>query len=139
MVKIKSLEETTKKFIDVTPGRATYYKAGVEDASVDWEGPAAAAEGSYETGVTQAISRKAYGKGVKTSGNAKWRRKAGGAGAERYGPGVRESEEDFKAGFAPYHAVIERVVLPPKGPRGDPGNYERTRAIGEALFKERTK
>lgn len=139
MVRIKSLAAISKKYGDVTPGRAPYYKTGVEDSSVDWEGPAAASESAYEAGVQQAISDKRFGKGVREAGNSKWRRKAAGPGAERFGAGVRAAVDDFQSGFAPFHSAIERVTLSPRGPRGDPGNYKRSQEIGDALHAERVR
>lgn len=138
MPRIKSLDEIADKWADVTPGRAPFYKTGVQDSGVDWEGPTAEAEGAYELGVQQAIADKRFGAGVREAGTAKWRKKSADVGADRFGPGVRAAKADMKAGFAPYHAVIERVQLPDRGPRGDPANLARVQAISEALFKERT-
>jgi len=139
VVRIKSLAAIGKKYGDVTPGRAPYYKTGVEDSSVDWEGPTAASESAYEAGVQQSISDKRFGKGVREAGNPKWRRKSSGPGAERFGAGVRAAVDDFQSGFAPFHAAIERVTLSPRGPRGDPGNYKRAQEIGDALHAERVR
>lgn len=139
MVRIKSLASIGKKYGDVTPGRAPYYKMGVEDGAVDWEGPTADAEPAYEAGVTQAIADKRFGRKVREAGTPKWRRKAGGPGANRYGEGVRAGVDDFQSGFAPYHGVIERVALSPRGARGDPGNYVRSKEIGDALHAERVR
>ena len=136
---MKSLDDIADKWASVTPARAPFYKRGVADTAVDWEGPTADAEPAYETGVTQAIARKSFGKGVRDAGTTKWRRKAESVGADRFGPGVTAAKDDMKTGFAPYHAVLERITLSKRGPRGDPANITRVSEVATALFEERTK
>jgi hypothetical protein len=52
---------------------------------------------------------------------------------------VAAAKEAYRAGYAPYHKVLEDTVpqLLPRGPRGSPWNYERNRQVGEALHNER--
>lgn len=138
MVAIKPLDQIVKKWAEVTPGRSPYYEAGVRSPSKDWQKETLASQSSYEAGVTQAISQKRFGKGVSRAGTAKWQRKASEVGVARYGAGVTAAKEDYSAGFTPYHGVISRVVLPDKGPRGSAQNYARVKAIGDALFRQRT-
>ncbi len=132
-IPIKSASEIAAKFIAVTPGRVAQYTAGVQDSSVDWEGPTLAAEGNYEAGVTAAIGRKSFGKGVTRSGTAKWRDGAVGKGAQRWGPGVSASGQAYAEGFAPFRDVIANLTLPPRGPVGSPGNLERVASVANAL------
>jgi len=138
MVKVKPLDAIAEKWVNVTPGRAPFYEQGIREAAGTWASNAAAAEPNYQQGVQQAISRRAYSKGVRAAGDEKWQRKALELGTARYGQGVQAARDDFSKGFAPYHDVIARIVLPKRGPRGSPGNYDRVRALGEALHKRRT-
>ena len=133
MADIKPLSTISKKWTDVTPGRATEYQAGVENPSKSWSAQTAAAESSYNEGVQAAISAGRFGKGVSSAGDAAWKKGAVEKGVSRWPQGVRISGPAYQAGFAPYHAVISGVTLPPKGPKGDPRNYERVAAIGQAL------
>lgn len=133
MPAIRSISDIARKWTDVTPGRADEYKAGVEAPKKDWEAETKAAEGAYEEGVTAAISEKRFGRGVGEAGTAKWKKGATEKGVARFGPGVRLAGPAYASGFGPYRDVIERVSIPPRGPKGDPRNYDRVRAIGEAL------
>ncbi len=75
--------------------------------------------------------------GIKKAGTAKWKKKASTLGVQRYGPGVQAAGDDYKAGFAPYQAVISGVVLPERRPRGDPANTQRVSVMSAALTAKR--
>jgi len=136
MAVIKSMSEIAKKWAEVTPGRAPYYETGVRTTAKDWAGAAAGAVAAYEAGVTEAIGRGAYQSGVSARGTSGWR-EATLAKKARWAAGVRLGEPRYVAGFAPFRGVIESVTLPPRGARGDPGNYARCEAIGTALTAAR--
>ena len=136
MAVIKSMSEIAQKWASVTPGRAAYYETGVRTTAKDWAGSASAAAGSYAAGVQEAIGRQAYQSGVSSRGTSGWR-EATLAKKDRWAAGVRIGESRYTQGFAPFRAVIEGVTLPPRGPRGDPGNYARSEAIGLALTAAR--
>ncbi len=136
MAVIKSMSEIAKKWAEVTPGRAAYYETGVRTTAKDWAGNAAMAASAYEAGVQEAIGRGAFQRGVSERGTSGWR-EATLAKKARWAAGVRLGEPRYMSGFAPYRAVIEGVTLPPRGPRGDPGNYARCEAIGLALTAAR--
>lgn len=133
MPAIRSVAEIAKKWGTVTPGRAAYYKAGVQNPKKDWANETKAAETAYEEGVQAAISRKAFGKGVDKAGTAKWKDKSVTVGVGRWPAGVRVAEKDYQAGFAPYRDAIEQVDIGPSYPKGDPRNYDKVKLIGDAL------
>ena len=136
-IKIKSAPAIAKKWAEVTPARAGVWQAEVGALSdADWAEPTKQAAPIYESGVTAAIGAGLYVKGVEAK-RGKWKRKALAVGPSRYGPGVRAAEADQAQGFAPYRDTIAVVDLPPRGPRGAEGNYERVRAVGSALHNKR--
>ena len=75
--------------------------------------------------------------GVRRAGSAKFARKVRDVGAARFGPGVIAAAGDFEAAFNPYLQAIQTVDLPARRPRGDPGNYQRVNAVGNALHQRR--
>jgi len=93
MAFIRSIEHIARKWAMVTPGRTEDYRAGVENPRRDWGTATAAAEGAYESGVTQAIAKKRFGKGVKAAGTEKWQRGAVEKGTARWGPGVTIAQD----------------------------------------------
>jgi len=139
MAAIKSIQEIGKKFIDVTPGRSAQYAAGVKDPKKNWEDATAAAEDSYEEGVSKAMQRKAFSKGVKEAGNAKYQKGVADKGVSRWPVGIRLALGAFVKGFGPFRDEIERTTLPQRYARRDPRNLDRVAAIDKALgeLKER--
>lgn len=136
-IKIPSAAASAKKWADVTPARAREFEAAIKATSTDeYAAPAIAAAPVYEQALTESFARDAYAKGVAEKAE-KWKRKSIAVGVTRFGPGVRAAETDQAAGFAPYREVIAGLTLPPRGPRGAPGNYERVREVGEALHAKR--
>lgn len=133
MAFIRSIEHIAKKFALVTPGRTQDYQEGVENPRRDWATATVASESAYEMGVTQAIAKKRFGKGVKAAGTDTWQRGAIEKGTTRWGPGVALAEGKYARNFAPYRDAIERATLPPRYARRDPRNLDRVKAIVNAL------
>lgn len=133
MAFIRSIEQIAKKFASVTPGRTEDYRFGVENPRRSWVTATTAAESAYESGVTQAIAKKRFGKGVKKAGDDTWQRGAVEKGTARWGPGVVMAQDKYARNFAPFRDAIERVTLPPRYARRDPRNLERVKAIVNAL------
>ena len=138
MPAIRSVSAIGEKWSRVTPARATDYKAGVSAPKKNWQEQTLAAKDAQAAGIQEALSEDRFSKGVSKAGNAKWQRKAAGVGAARFGPGVQAARPDYEAGFGPYASVIAGVTLPPRGAKGDPRNYERVKAIGDALHSAKT-
>lgn len=133
MAFIRSIDVIAKKWATVTPMRTEDYRVGVENPRKDWQTSTAAAESAYESGVTQAIGKKKFGKGVKRAGTRTWQEGAITKGTVRWGPGVALAEPKYASGFAPFRDAIERCTLPPRYARRDPRNLERVKAIVNAL------
>ena len=96
-----------------------------------------AAEKAQAAGVQAAIANRSFAKGVQAAGDQKWASKAAGKGADRFSGGVAAATTDYEKGVAPYLAVIEQTVLPPRGPKGDPGNIQRVAVLTAALRKRK--
>ena len=132
-IKTKNLSDIAEKFVRKAQGAAQDYKAGVTSPSKDWQAETTAAAPSYVAGVTAAIGRNAFQNGVSNAGTAKWQRNAINKGAVRYGPGVAAAKDDYQKGFAPFLSIIQGLNLSPRGPKGDPANYNRSAEVGQAL------
>jgi hypothetical protein len=137
MPAVKSLARISGKWARVASVSQTEYEEGVRNPRSDWAEKTRAAEGNYERGVTQAIQRKSFGKGVAKAGTAKWQERTLTKGPSRWSEGIQQSKAAFEAGFAPYAEVIKRTNLPPRGPKGDPKNIQRVAVLAEALHAEK--
>jgi len=139
MPKIRSVTEIAKKWGEVTPARSSQFEAGVRAPKEDWAPRTVAAESAFEEGIRNAISRKAFSKGVKEAGTEKWQRKTIEVGVGRWGTGVTAAISDYEKGFAPFADVIARTVLPPRFRKGDPRNIDRVRDMAKALHEAKIK
>ncbi len=132
-IKTKALSDIAEKFVRKAQAASQDYKSGVTNPSKDWATETGNAAASYVAGVTAAIGRNAFSTGVANAGTPKWQRNAVSKGSVRYGPGVAAAKDEYSRGFAPFLSVIQGLNLPARGPKGDPGNFARSQAVGEAL------
>jgi len=132
-MEIKSIAAITEKWERVTPLRSQDYTEGVRTTRKDWEALTIAAAENYAQGVTAAIADQRFQRGVAKAGTEKWKKNTIEKGGTRWGQGVRMGGMEYARGFAPYRDALEALVLPPRGPRGDPRNIERVRLIAETL------
>lgn len=109
------------------------YKLGVQQPTAPWKASTLAAAATHTQALQQAIANKSFEKGVARSSDQSWQEGALKKGADRFAPGVAAAEESYNQGFEPYKQVINSITLPPRGPKGDPKNYERSSAMGKAL------
>jgi hypothetical protein len=137
-IKLKSMADIAAKWARRASAAGPDYEAGLRAPKEDWATAAKNAEPAYEAGIQDAVSRKAFGKGVTKAGTEKWSRKALAVGPARYGPGVTAATPDYTTEFSPYRDALERISLPVKGRKGDPANIERVRTIATALRSIKT-
>jgi hypothetical protein len=114
------------------------YAKGVTNTQKDWATDTAAAAPAWAAGVQQAAGNGSFAKGVNAAGTAKWKNKAANVGAARYPQGVAAALQYYQTGIGPVLQVLQGVNLPPRGPKGDPGNIARVTAVTTALRKLKT-
>jgi hypothetical protein len=132
-IRVKDTASLAKKFVTRASGAAGDYKSGVEASGQDWEANARAGADNYAAGVTQAIGDKRFERGIANAGAAKFTSRAGTLGAQRFPSGVQASEGDWSKGVNPYLDAIKSMDLPPRRPKGDPGNQARANAVAARL------
>ena len=136
-ITLRPIEQLADKFAKRAQAAAPEYAAGVAAPKKDQAAEAIAATQSYNQGVSEAIARDAFAKGVRKAGTAKWQEKSKSVGVQRYPQGVAGAKADWQTGFSPYASVLGAISLPQKGPRGAAGNLERVRAVADALHNKR--
>ena len=134
MVKVKPVAVVKRKWVERASIATDDYRYGIENAE-DWASATEGAFNRWQQAIQEAIREKRFIGGVRAAGTAKWKNKALTVGAERYASGVRAAEDEYEKAMSEVLKVIEGVELPERGPRGDPKNYERVKAIGDALHK----
>jgi hypothetical protein len=136
-IEVKDPATAAHKFTTRGAAAAGDYAAGVRGAGQKWQQAAAAAEENYEAAVQDAITRRAFSRGVQAAGGAKYEQRATTTGARRFPEGIREAGPSYQEAVAPYFQTIASLTLPPRRPKGDPANYARVQAIGEALRRRK--
>jgi len=137
MPQIASVNDIGSKYERRASTAGPEYSEGVARSSdEEWAAATSDAEDTWSQGVQEAAQNGAFQRGVQNT-NKSWQQRASDVGANRYQQGVQASVEEYEAGFAPYRDLISNTSLPPRGPRGDPGNYDRVRQMGQALHDRR--
>jgi hypothetical protein len=136
-VRAASASDAGKKFVDVTPGRQAQFQAGVQGTTQDWAKNTVAAGASYAQGVQAGITGKRFEGGVAKAGTAKWKAQTLALGVDRWPVGVRASGDAYTQGVQPYFDAVKNADVPPRKPRGDPGNIQRVAAIADVQHKLR--
>jgi len=111
------------------------FEDGLRNPKVDWETATLAAVSAWEAAMQEAIRLGTWAKGIREAGTRKWQDRSLTLGVARWPSGVAAAVGDYRTGFAPYHAALERLTLPARYARGDVRNYERVKAIGVTLRK----
>lgn len=131
---VKQPGNAASKWVSRAQGAGQAYTDGV-NASSGWAAPTEAAAGSWQAGVTAAASSGRFAKGVAAAGDQTWKNGAVNKGAARYPQGVSQAQGKYATKVTPYFNAMASLTLPPRGPKGDPGNYTRSAAVGVALRK----
>lgn len=137
-IRVKDAATVARKWVTRASSASGDYAAGVKEAGADWEANTLAGKENYSLGVTQAITDGRYERGVREAGQGKYTSRASGIGATRFAPGVQSAEAEMARGVQPVLEVIRGINLPPRRPKGDPGNMERANAVAQALRKLKT-
>ena len=137
-LKVANAAEAAKKFAARGSAATPEYAAGVRGAGADWLAQTTASAENYAAGVQQAIGRNAFARGVQAAGASKFESRSAGVGARRFAEGIREAESAYNQAIQPVLQTLAGLNLPPRRPTGDPANYLRSQAVGEALRRMKT-
>ncbi len=137
MVEVPPIEEVVRLWKEGARARATVYADRAKAAATKWLENAKAAEATWEAAIQDAIRRKAFAAGIEAAGADAYRKGIEDKGATRYAPGIEAASDKYARIMREVLEVIRGVELPPRGPRGAPQNYDRVRAIGDALHNWR--
>lgn len=137
MLNIKPMEAITNKWRGRAQMSTEDYKNGILTTPKDWAALTTDAASSYTAGLQASLAAKRWESGIRKAGTAKWKQNASTKGPARWAEGISLSGDAYARGFAPYREVLAGLTLPPRGPRGDVKNYERSAAVGKALNAKR--
>ena len=137
MIKVRSLEETVKRWAEKAAMGSAYYASGVKGAGEDWLRGAKDAGPAYKSGVSQGNIQALYEGGVAKAGSEKYVRKASGVGPGRFSEGISAGQPDFRSGIDPMLSTIAGITLTARGGRASEINWSRVKQVGDPLHKKR--
>lgn len=132
-MEVRSIQDAQEKFKTRAAAASGDYSKGVANAGGKWLAGATASEDAYSQGVTEAVTQRRFGAGVRRAGAQKYQDRAVKLGPQRYQTGVAEGAPEWGKNFAPHAGVLASLDLGTKGMRGSEQNYARSRMVGAAL------
>jgi hypothetical protein len=135
-VEVMAAPDAATKWSEEGPKRSSYYEKETIGKGSKMETNARAASGTYKLAVSATDIDKRFSGGLKGSGG-KFDRKVKDLGVGRFGPGITAAKADYEGKVGPYLAEIAATDIASRKPRGDPGNWDRSRVLGTALNKKR--
>lgn len=134
-MQVKPIDQITSKWSQRASQAGPAYTAGVSAPKRPWAASTTAAAGTWANGVQSAVTNGRFASGVNKAGDGKWSAGATGKGAQRYPQGVSApaAQTNFTNGFQKYVSVLTSLSLPPRAPKGDPSNAQRSQAVATAL------
>jgi len=132
---MKTAQQAAQKFVDRAGAASQDYVDGALRTSKDQAAAAIAAAPNYQAGVTAAIARGAYQKGLQNSGKAGWAKGVQEKGANRFAEGVASGAQKYATNSGKYDSARAAADSLPRGPKGSEQNFQRAKAVGQALRK----
>jgi len=136
-LRVRSAQAAADAFVTGANGAQKAYTDGVASAGQAWHDGASAAGDNWSQGTQAAIAEGRYAKGVNKAGAQRYVDKATKVGAGRYSTGAAAAKADYQTGVQPFLDVIAAQNLPPRRPKGDPGNIQRVAQLAQALRQKR--
>lgn len=130
--------QASAKWATNTPQRTSDYEQGVQNPRTPWAQASIAGADAYKAGVTDAITRGAFAKGIQTAGDQTYLKNTLAKGPQRFAEGVQLAQDTYATKMAPVLKIIETTTLPPRFNKGDPRNIKRVEVMAAALRKGRT-
>lgn len=134
---VKDLAKLKVKYSQRAQGAGQAYSDGINTTTKSQSRNAVAAKDRLVAGFNAAVNAGVWEKNLTAAGDDKWKRNSAGKGAQRYGSGAAAAQDDWAEGFQPYADALNSLQLPPRMPRGDPGNQARASAVANALHAKR--
>lgn len=132
-INIKPLATIVQKYVQRASAAGQAYIDGVNNPRQDWQQSTAASANTWAAGVQNAITDGRFVAGVNKAGDAKWSSRATTVGAQRYPSGITAGQQNYSTGIQPFLQMLSTLTLPPRNPKGDPGNLNRVAAVDTAL------
>jgi len=137
MVQVADLNRSAEKFQRRASQAGQDFEDGVSQVSDSDQAQATLdAADNWTQGVQDAINEGRFQDGVQDSPKS-WQEQTLGNGSTRFTQGASEAGDIWRSSFSEFSDTLEGLNLQPRGPRGSEANFQRSRAVGEALNNQR--
>lgn len=133
----KSASESAQKFVERAGAASGDYVSGAQSTQKDQAAAAIAGKANYAAGVQAAITAGRYEKGLQQSGKAGWLKGVTEKGANRFAEGVASGASKYATNSGKYDGARNAAASLPRGPKGSEQNFSRSKAVGQALRKQK--
>lgn len=134
---VKDVTASAQKYANRGAAAANDYKTGVMNAGQRWHDNTKASADNYSQGTQAAIADGRFAKGVDKSGAQRYSDRASTKGATAFPAGVQAGSGRWAQNVQPYLQVLASATLPPRGPKGDPRNQQRSQMVADLLRKKK--
>lgn len=138
MAKVPDIGRVASKWAERAGNAQGAYIDGVQNPKEDWAQATSRAAETYKTAVTKAANEGRFQRGVVKAGTQKQMQASMQKGSQRFTEGVAIAQPEYTNAMGPVLQTIAAVQLPPRGPKGDPKNLDRVKAIDAALHQAKT-
>lgn len=132
-INIKPIATIVQKYVQRASAAGQAYTDGINSPRQPWAASTTAAANTWSAGVQAAITDGRFVKGVNNAGDALWSQRSTTLGAQRYPGGITAGQQKYSNNLQPFLQALSTLNLPPRMPKGDPGNLQRVAAVDTAL------
>jgi len=138
MVNVKDLNSSADKLERRGQQAQQDFTEGVENTTDSEQQEATLnSTDAWEQGIQDALNNGSFESGVRNTSKS-WQAQTLENGARRFAEGVGNAGDTWQDSFEEFANELESLSLQPRGARGSTANFERSRAVGEALHNARS-
>jgi hypothetical protein len=138
VVKTRPIEALKEKFRKRVSAAGPDYEYGVKNPLRVWLEEFENAKEAIKAGMSAAAAEERFLMGAKRVGQRKWAENTARKGPGRWTAETPARADAWSSEFKHFADELSKLVLEPKGPKGDPANIDkRVKPVVEALVKKK--
>lgn len=120
-----TVQEAAQRLAEAGIRLSDRYQRGASGKGGRWQSATAAAEGNYQQGVTEAIGKKTFSKGVAEAGASAYDQGVSTKGVLNWPTGMQLSGDKYARKVGKFAALWNQPLATPHGSRRSPANRKR--------------
>ena len=120
-----TVQEAAQRLAEAGVRLSDRYQRGASGKGGRWQSAAAGAETNYQQGVTEAIAKKSFSKGVSDAGAAAYDQGVSGKGVLNWPTGMQVAGDKYARKTQKFAGLWNQPLATPRGSRRSPANRKR--------------